>query len=158
MPIVRSEIVARQAQANGREWVHEEHEDHTGTVHRRRYLGTQGDTAGQVAILAAAAVAIVAALEAAELARLLRTDAAPVFVYTTGAQMLSYLRDASRTAAAEECARLARWVIDRVNDGTVTTTQLRNAWGLTAAQWTTLQTKMQTLRANWLAVQAAVGE
>jgi hypothetical protein len=35
---------------------------------------------------------------------------------------------------------------------------VRNAFGLTAGQYTTLKAKMTTLRDQWLAVQAAQGE
>jgi hypothetical protein len=40
----------------------------------------------------------------------------------------------------------------------VTDTQVRNAFGLTAGQWTTLKAKMTTWRTEYLDVQAAVGE
>lgn len=68
MPIIRSEIVKRQAQAGGREWVYEEHEDHTGAVHRRFYLGYSGDESGQASALSARAEAIAVELAEREIA------------------------------------------------------------------------------------------
>lgn len=78
--------------------------------------------------------------------------------YQTATQFATRLRERYRNASREECARIATWILGKIEAGDVTDTQVRNAFGLTVAQYNTLKTKMTNLRANWLAVQAAAGE
>jgi hypothetical protein len=81
-----------------------------------------------------------------------------VLKYATGTQLAAAFRERFRNSTREECARLATWLLARIADGTWTDTQVRNAFGLTAGQYTTLKAKMQTLADHWAAVQAAQGE
>ncbi len=76
----------------------------------------------------------------------------------TAAQFATRLREAYKASNKEGCARIATWIINRITIGDVTDTQVRNAFGLTVNQYTTLKTKMQTLKTNWEAVQSAQGE
>lgn len=78
--------------------------------------------------------------------------------HQTAAQFAARLRERYRNASREEAARIATWVLDRIEAGDITDAQMRTAFSLTAAQWTTLKAKMTTLRTNWQAVQAARGE
>lgn len=78
--------------------------------------------------------------------------------YQTAAQFAARLRERYRNASKEEAARIATWILNRIEAGDITDAQVRSAFGLTAGQYTTLKTKMTNLRASWLAVQAAAGE
>ena len=78
--------------------------------------------------------------------------------YATGAQLAAAFRERYQRSTREECARLASWLLARIADGTWTDTQVRNAFGLTTPQYTTLKAKMQTLADHWAAVNAAQGE
>lgn len=78
--------------------------------------------------------------------------------HQTAAQFAARLRERFRNASREETARLAKWILDHLDAGDFTDTQIRNAFGLTAGQWTTLKAKMTALRTNYAAVQAAAGE
>ena len=78
--------------------------------------------------------------------------------HQTAAQFAARLRERYRNASKEECARIATWILNRIEAGDFTDTQVRNAFGLTAGQYTTLKSKWTNLRTNLLAVQAAVGE
>ena len=78
--------------------------------------------------------------------------------YATGQQLADAFREEYRTSSRERCARLATWLLARIDDGTWTDTQVRNAFGLTLAQYTTFKTKLTTLRDHWLAVLTAQGE
>lgn len=78
--------------------------------------------------------------------------------HQTAAQFAARLRERFRNANREEAARLAKWILDHLEAGDFTDAQIRNAFGLTAGQWTTLKAKMTTLRTNYAAVQAAAGE
>jgi hypothetical protein len=78
--------------------------------------------------------------------------------YATLAQLGAAFRDRYRNASREECARLATWLLNRIDDGTFTDAQVRNFFGLTQTQYNNLKTRLTNLRTNWLAVQAAQGE
>ena len=78
--------------------------------------------------------------------------------HQTAAQLAARFRARYRTAEREEAARLATWLLNRIDVGDFTDAQVRSAFGLTAQQYTTLKTAMTTLRTQWLAVQSAKGE
>jgi hypothetical protein len=78
--------------------------------------------------------------------------------YQTAAQFAARLRERYRHASREEAVRIATWILNRIEAGDITDTQVRNAFGLTAGQYTTLKSKWTNLRTNWLAVQSAQGE
>ena len=80
------------------------------------------------------------------------------FRWQTAGEFLDRLRWVYRNGSREQLARVAIWITKRLDAGDVTATQLRNAFGLTALQWTTLEAKMRALRANMEAVDAATGE
>lgn len=78
--------------------------------------------------------------------------------YATLSQLGAAFREKYRNSSREECARLAKWLLARIADGTFTDTQVRNFFGLNTTQYNALKTKMTNLVANWDAVQAAAGE
>jgi len=78
--------------------------------------------------------------------------------HQTAAEFAARLRTRYLNADKTECARLAKWILDHIDAGDFTETQMRNAFGLTAGQWTTLKTKMTNLRTAYNAAMAAVGE
>ena len=78
--------------------------------------------------------------------------------HQTAAEFAARLRTRYLNAEKVECARIAKWILDHIDAGDFTALQVRNAFGLTAGQWTTLKAKMMTMRDNYLAVQAAAGE
>jgi len=81
-----------------------------------------------------------------------------VLNHQTATQFAAKLRERYRNASKEECARIATWILNHIEAGDFTDTEVRNAFSLTVTQWDTLKAKMTTLRTNWLAVQAAEGE
>ena len=81
-----------------------------------------------------------------------------VLKHQTPAQFIARFRERFRTAEKEECARLANWLYDHYQAGDFTTAQLKNAFGMNTAQFNAFVTKVQTLRDQWLAIQAAKGE
>ena len=79
--------------------------------------------------------------------------------YQTPAQFAARLRERFRSAERDECARIARWILRRIAVGDFTENQVRNAFGLTVQQWTTLKAnKLQPLSDAWAAIKAARGE
>jgi hypothetical protein len=156
MAIVSSSHALDAVRADGRRECIEDHLDHVGVHHLVRYLAAVG--ADYVAIRTARAALIAEMLIDGEIQAALLVDASPVLVYAEKTDFVPVMREAYRTATRDECARLATWIINRVNDAWVTETQVRNAFGLDAGQWATLRAKMIALRDNYLAVQAAAGE
>lgn len=79
--------------------------------------------------------------------------------HQTAAQFVARLRERYRGASREELARLAWWIIERVNAGDITDLQVRNAFGLTSAQYTTFKSnKLIPAHDAWALVLAAQGE
>ena len=156
MPIVSSSHTLDAVRSDGRRECIEDHVDQLGVHHLVRYLAAAG--ADHDAIRIAREALISQQLIDAEIVAALAVDATPMLLHASKADFVSVYRGAYQTAGREECARLATWLLNRMDDGWVTDTQVRNAFGLTAGQWTTLEGKMTTLRTSWLAVQAAAGE
>lgn len=78
--------------------------------------------------------------------------------HQTVAQLAARIRAKYKDANKERLAKIAKFILNGILAGDFTDTQVRNAFGLSAAQWTTLKTKMQTLVANYDATQSAAGE
>jgi hypothetical protein len=156
MPIVSSTHTLGTVQRDGRRWVTEDHVDQFARHFLVDYLAAVG--ADYVAIRTARATEIGLRLIADEIAAALRVDANPVLEYATKNDFVPVLRRAYQAAEREECARLATWIINRVNDGWVTEAQVQAAFGLADGPWATLRAKMIALRSSYLAVQAAAGE
>jgi len=78
--------------------------------------------------------------------------------YQTAAQFADRLRARYLKAKREECARIAKWILDHIDAGDFTDTQVRTAFGLTTNQYNTLKTKWTNLRTAYNAVMAAQGE
>lgn len=76
----------------------------------------------------------------------------------TGAQLAARFRARFLAAEREECARMATWLLNRIDAGDFTDAQVRGAFGLTTTQYNALKTRLSTLRTQWLAVLAAKGE
>ena len=81
-----------------------------------------------------------------------------ILQHQTPAQFLSRLRDAYASAQGSDVARLATRMQDWITAGDFTEAQVRQAFGLTLAQWAPLKARMITLRTQYQAVQAARGE
>lgn len=144
------------AQADGRRYVVEIHSDGSGEFARVEYLAAVG--ADTSAIATARNARLLVEYADSEAAQAIEIDRAPVLRFQTGAEFLQRLRAFYREAGKERCARIARWIIRRLDAGHVTAAQLRTVFGLTVAQWSTLETKMRNLAASLDAVDAAEGE
>ena len=145
------------AQKDGRFYVRELHTDSVGFVYRFEYLADV--TVDRNAVMTARAGTLIPNMQTREMIDAIVNDASlSSLVYNTPAQAAAFVRDHYRDATRGELALTARWILDRIAAGEVTDTQVRNAFNLTAAQWTTLKTKMQNLVASYTTVDTAVGE
>ena len=159
MSITSSVVTIEGSQIDGRRWVREVHSDAQGVAQITDYLGASNVATTAQATADARALLLNVSLADAEFAAKTLVDRSPLPLrFQTTAQFIARIRAAYGRLSKVDLARLAAWILNRILDGTVTDTQLQNAFGLTAGQWTTLKTKMQTLVANQVAVDAAVGE
>ncbi len=78
--------------------------------------------------------------------------------FQTAAQFAARLRERYRSASREEAARIATRILNRIDAGDLTDTQVRTAFGLTVTQYNALKTRMGNLRTAYQAVQSAAGE
>jgi hypothetical protein len=156
MAIVSSEIISQSLQSDGRTLIKERHTDHVGEAHDYEYIGAADEAA---AVMAARVSGIVAALRDEDLNRCIFLEAWNyTLIHATNTELAAFVRLLYRYASKDILARVAARILEWIANGRFTDTQIRNAFGLTAGQWTTLKTKMQTLVANYNAVQAAEGE
>jgi len=150
------EVRVGHAQTDGRKYIIEIFSDSIGVVGMNIYLASPGTDYNTLATRRA--TALESDLADNEVQRALTVDAGPVLRFQTGMQFLSRLRELYKNSKAEVVCRIATWITKRVQDGSVTQAQLRNAFGLTQAQWDALKLRMDALRDHLTAVDAAQGE
>jgi len=78
--------------------------------------------------------------------------------HQTTEQFVARVRAAYRDGEPPTLVKIARFIIARIQSGDITDAQCRTAFGLSAAQWTTLKNKMQALITADNTVISAVGE
>lgn len=156
MSIVSSSYVVGVAQRDGRAYVTETHTDNIGLPHVASYLAAVG--ADYAAIMTARAPRIAAAIADVEYLDIVNRASTFVLNYQTKAELAARFRAAYKAATRDELARLAYWLIERINDGTFTDAQVQSAFGLTAGQYAPLKARAVTLHDYWAAISAAVGE
>lgn len=157
MAIVSSTFALGVVQSDGRRECVERHTDSEGVVHIRSYLSSPSDD--NQAIMTARAVRILDHLKDSELQRAIFV--LPwnyVLVHTTNNELAAYVRQLYRNSTREILALVAKRILEWINNGRFTDTQVRTAFGLDAVSWTLLKTKMQDLVAKYEAVKAAEGE
>lgn len=158
MPITSSVLSTGHAQRDGRRYVREIHTDHLGVQHVVEYLWD--GVSDQNATMAARAVRIAEALAAAEYAERVSVDGwdGPL-AHQTGAQFADKLRAEYRISSRERVCYLAWWLQRRINEGTFTDAQVRNAFGMTVVQYNNFKTnKLIPMHDHWAAVLVAQGE
>lgn len=144
-----------QTQRDGRRYARETHTDNVGLQHVVNYLAAIGTDFA--AVMNARAPVIAQQLADLEFALIVASTGYGA-VYQTKAEFAARFRAAYKVASRDDLARLAYWLIERINDGTFTDAQVQNAFGLTAQQYTAMKARAQTLHDDWAVVLAAVGE
>lgn len=156
MAITSSTIISTSRQVDGRLRVDERHIA-VSEAYLVSYLCEAGtDTQAN---LSANAQRINDAMKISELEGMI-TDLAwdYVQVETTGAELIAYVRAAYRERSREELVPVASRILEWITNGRFTDTQVRNAFGLTSAQWTTLKNKMAALVSANTTIITAEGE
>lgn len=157
MTIVSSTYTLGPSQSDGRKWCVERHTDHIGIVRVMEYL-SEIDL-DNTSVMNARAIRLAIELKDAELRYAVST--APwdyALQWATLAELSAYVREQYKSAAKSDLAVLAARILEWISKGRFTDTQIRNAFGLNASQWTTLKNKMTALVSNMQAIDVAVGE
>lgn len=156
MSIVSSTFSVGAPQANGHSYVIEYHTDHIGVVRTFEY--------GPVPAIdyAAHATSTAAALEVALAESEYEHTVSSTTVslqHQTAAQFAARLRERYRTADRVELAKLAWWIVERINGGQLTDTQVRNAFGMTVTQYNTFKSsRLVPAHDAWATILASRGE
>lgn len=156
MPVISSAFTLDPVtQADGSRWCEEAHQTGNGQT-RFRYLAAPGVDCQ--AVMTGRVASVNASLaDAEELANYDR-DGSPTLAEMNAAAFAARLRERFRSADKADACRLAWWLLRRISQGDITDAQARNAFGLTANQWTTVKTNQLQPRSDaWTAVIAASG-
>jgi len=79
--------------------------------------------------------------------------------HQTAAELAAKIRTRFRDSSREEAARIAYWLIERINAGDITDAQCESAFGVSPAQWANFKTnKLVPMHDAWAAIRAAAGE
>lgn len=81
-----------------------------------------------------------------------------VLKHQTKAELAARIRAAYKDSSRERTAKIATFILNHIDAGDFTETEVRNVFGLSAGQWNTLKTKMENLRTAYFSVDAAGGE
>ena len=156
MAIASSTIISERTQINGKVRTIELHVTDAGTkvfIEYDRASGTDKN-----AVLTAHAVKVWNQVINRECALFIQADIPPIFKDTNKSILAAWFREAYRNLEKDELVPYAQWILNRIAGGDFTDAQVQAAFGLTAAQWTTLKDKMQTFIDARNTLDAAVGE
>lgn len=134
----------------------ESHTDNIGVVRIIRYLAAVG--ANYTAIMNARAVTLAVQIADQEFIDNLGRTSGFTLNYQTKSELASRFRAMYQVASKDVAASMAYWLIERINDGTVTDAQVQAAFGLTAGQYASMKTRATTMHDAWAQVLVAVGE
>lgn len=149
-------------QKDGRRYVRETHTDNVGLAHVVEYLAAVG--VDYVAVRTARALVIAEQIAAQE-AEDQDQRAVLTLVYQTAAEFAARfwakVRNTYQGGDKITFARLIWWLIERINDGSITDAGARTTFNtaynrsLTAGQWTTFKTDTLTpIHDRWAALQS----
>lgn len=157
MPVVSSSFTIDPVpQKDGRRFVTETHQLNVGGPLTQTYLAAAN--ADYAAIMAARVLLLNEGLAQNELDANIQ-QATFVLNHQTAAEAATRFRQRWQSSSKQDCARMAYWLIERINAGSFTDTQVRNAFGLTLTQYNTLKAnKLVPYHDAWAALLAAVGE
>lgn len=144
-------------QKDGRRFVREVHSDVQGVYADLEYLADP--LLDFDAIATAREPVLVARLAEVDARETIDLQRQPAPRFQTLPDLLLKVRQRYLTSVGEETCRIARWIVDRLNDGSVTVVQMRTAWGgIPTNEWNAINGRMDTFANSITAVESAVGE
>ena len=143
-------------QRDGRRYVTETHFDVLGDYADIRYLLPVG--ADPDVIATQREPDLIRQFSEVEAREKIDSRAVPEPRFQTIEEFLLKVRERYGKSNGIETCRIARWIVDRLNDGSVTVVQMRTAFGVTPAQWNSINGRMDTFANSLTSVESAVGE
>ena len=157
MPVISSTITDDARQVDGRRRIEELPTDQKGVKSRVSYLSATVFDA--LAAMAANRILIDARMKLEELEGMLTVYPWDyIQTETTGAELTTYYRESYKNGSNGGLSPVASRVIEWIDKGRFTDTQVRTAFGLSVAQWTILKNKMAALVSANITILSAVGE
>lgn len=139
-------ISVGHAQRDGRKFVREVHSDVLGVYADLEYLADP--LLDFDAIATARGPILVASLADQEARDTVDNRLQPNPRFQAEDELLLKVRQRYLTSAGEEACKIAGWIVDRLNDGSVTVVQMRTAWGgIPTNQWNAINGRMDTFAA-----------
>lgn len=150
-------ITVGHLQRDGRRYITETHSDAFGVYADIRYLLSVGGDPDAIATQREPdLIRINANNEAIED---VSNNTQPTHRFQTIDEELLKVRERYLKSSGIETCKIARWIVDRLNDGSVTVVQMRTAWGgIPTNQWNSINGRMDTFSAAITSVETAVGE
>jgi len=150
------------AQKDGRRYVEEVHTDAVGEFARLQYLADEAADTNAIATRRHDALIISFAEQEARDVVDNREPPVPPFRtprFQTSDELLLKVRLRYLASKGEETCRISRWIVDRLNDGSVTVVQMRTAFGgIQTNVWNGINGRMDTFANAIDSVDSAVGE
>lgn len=143
-------------QRDGRRYVREVHSDAQGEFARVEYLAAPGTDTNAVAT--AREPQLIASNAEAEARRIVDNRELPNVRFQTVDELLAKVRARYLISTGMDTCRIARWIVDRLDDSSITVVQCRTAWGASPVEWNTINGTMDVYRAAINSVEVAVGE
>lgn len=78
--------------------------------------------------------------------------------FQTVPELLLKVRERYRSSTQDETCVIARWIVQRLGDGSIATSQCATAWGVNAGGWNAINGRMDGYMAALDAVLVAKGE
>ena len=80
-----------------------------------------------------------------------------VLKHQTKEQFIARFREKYANSSKEQCAKLATWLMDKMDAGEFTDSQLRDSFKFTVVQWVDFRNELNNFRSSWRNIQNARG-
>ena len=149
-------MTVEHLQRDGRRYVQEVFSDAFGVYFENRYLARDG--ADFNAISAAKERDLIRQFADSEPLQDVENNSPPTARFQTVDEELLKIRERYLESTGVETCKIARWIVDRLNDASVTVVQMRTAFKATPAQWNSINGRMDTFANSLTSVENSVGE
>lgn len=143
-------------QRDGRRYVTETHFDAIGEYANIRYLLPVG--ADPDVIATQRGPDLIRQFSEVEAVEKVDSNARPSPRFQTIDEFLAKVRERYGSSKGIETCQIARWIVNRLNDGSVTVVQMRTAFSVSPSQWNSINGRMDTFANALTSVENAVGE
>lgn len=154
--LVSRTITLGTPQLGGRVPVVEVHTDDSGVSYTFHYLSEPSDDVN--AIAQARALTLLEQLKAQEIELVLRELLVPNLHHATKDELLVVWRDLFRKTEKERAGALATWVLNHLEGGHWTDEQLRRVFSVSTNDYSSLKSRLESMRLAWNNTQVLRGE